>query len=77
MKIRSNNIINVNDKKKSYYSFGFDYKIGEKSFLSADVSFSGYDKKFPLQGINPVLFYDNPYIRPFSNDIFTEPFRQW
>ncbi|HOK38256.1 MAG: hypothetical protein WHW07_05855 [Bacteroidales bacterium] len=77
MKIRSNNLINVEDKKYSYYSFGIDYKIGEKSFFSADVSFSGYDNKFPRHGMNPGLFYDNPYIRPFSNDIFTEPFRQW
>lgn len=77
IKLRSNNLINVNGKKNSYHSFGIDYKIGEKSFFSADVSFSGYDNKFPRHGMNPALFNDNPYIRPFSNDIFTEPFRQW
>ncbi len=77
MKIRSNNFINVDDKKNSYYSFGIDYKIGEKSFFSADVSFSGYYNKFTRHGMNSGLFYDNPYIRPFSNDIFTEPIREW
>ncbi|MCK9254235.1 MAG: hypothetical protein GX793_05775 [Bacteroidales bacterium] len=66
-----------NNSSNSFNSFGFDYKIGENSYISAEISIHKQNSYNPLfRPYNPI-YYDNPLIRPFGNSMFSDPFPEW
>ena len=66
-----------NSSRFAYSSFGFDYKIGEDTYISAEINIHNYNPKNPMF-YNPVdNYFNNPYTRPFGNSLYSEPFTTW
>ncbi len=63
-----------NNANNAFTSFGFDYKIGENSYFSAEISI--HRNPF-LRQYDP-FYFDNPLVnKPFGNSLFSDPFPQW
>lgn len=61
----------------AYSTVGFDYKIGENTFISAEINIRNTNPQNPMF-YNPVdSYYNNQYTRPFSNSMFSDPFTTW
>jgi len=60
----------------TYNSFGFDYKIGENTFVSAEVTISNLENRNPLMHYNTGGLFENS-ARPYNNSLFSEPFPSW
>lgn len=61
----------------AYSNVGFDYKIGENTYISAEINFRNMNPQNPMF-YNPVeSYYNNSYIRPFGSTMFSDPFTTW
>lgn len=63
--------------RNTFNSFGFDYKIGKDTYISAGVTIYNVNNPNPLFRPLQPGFDDNPAIRPFGNSMFSEPFPSW
>ncbi|MBN2777215.1 MAG: hypothetical protein JXR36_06220 [Bacteroidales bacterium] len=61
----------------AFGSFGFDYKIGENSFISADFVIDNVHHGNPAYSNSPFGPFDSRGIRPYGNSLFSDPFPQW
>lgn len=60
----------------AFGSVGFDYKVGEDSFISAEFVFDNRPYN-PMFHQTPFGAYDNNRIRPYGNTLFSDPFMEW
>ncbi|MDD3741496.1 MAG: hypothetical protein PHH30_09660 [Bacteroidales bacterium] len=63
--------------QNAFNSFGFDYKIGENTYVSAEVSFSNFNNNNPFINYHNNGLFDNHANRPYNNSLFSEPFPSW
>ncbi len=84
LRVNATSLINTNSFQNfsnnfdnSFYSLGFDYKITENSFISAEINIYKNNHSDPVFRPNNQYFYDNPLIRPLGNSLFSEPFPLW
>jgi hypothetical protein len=63
--------------RNTFNTLGFDYKIGENTYISAEVSIYNVSNQNPFFRPQYSAFDDNPAIRPFGNSLFSEPFPSW
>ncbi|MDD2633990.1 MAG: hypothetical protein PHW82_00660 [Bacteroidales bacterium] len=83
LRVRSTAAFDVSPMNKSntslaFGSFGFDYKIGENAFISAEFVINNGRYYNPTYGNMP---FDNGFgnnrIRPFGNSLFSDPYSRW
>ncbi|PLX09769.1 MAG: hypothetical protein C0596_00335 [Marinilabiliales bacterium] len=60
----------------AFGSVGFDYKIGEDSFISAEFIIDNRPYN-PMFHQTPFGAYDNSRIRPYGNSLFSDHFTEW
>ena len=63
--------------RNAFNTLGFDYKIGEDTYISAEISIYNVSNQNPFFRPQYSVFDDNPAIRPFGNSLFSEPFPSW
>ncbi|HNQ68956.1 MAG TPA: hypothetical protein PKN32_11290 [Bacteroidales bacterium] len=66
----------VSSGHNAFNSFGFDYKIGDNTYVSAEVTISNSGNRNPLMHYNTGGMFENS-ARPYNNSLFSEPFPSW
>ena len=70
--------MNNANTKLAFGSFGFDYKIGENSFISAEFVINNGRYSNPAYGNMPFGGgFGHSSIRPFGNSLFSDPYSRW
>ncbi len=67
-----------NTNRLAFGAVGFDYKIGEDSFISAEFVINNTSRYDPMFNQGQFGAYDNRGIRPYGGSMFSQdPFTQW
>ncbi|MDD4149481.1 MAG: hypothetical protein PHE33_05580 [Bacteroidales bacterium] len=69
--------MNNSNTRLAFGSFGFDYKVGENSFISAEFVVNNGRYYNPTYGNMPFGGFESRSIRPFGNSMFSDPYTGW
>ncbi len=69
---------NSANSRLAFGAIGFDYKVGEDAFISAEFVINNTSRYDPMSRQNPFGAYDNRAIRPYGGSLFSsDPFDKW
>ncbi len=69
---------NNSNSRLAFGAVGFDYKIGEDTFISAEFIIDNTNRYNPMFNRQPYGAYDNRGIRPHGGSMFSQdPFTSW